>query len=92
MWIDVKFSYQSEGSDHPSQGDREVRLFPNEGREDTINTMGLTQEFLIYATEVMGTGYQFMIVHGTCNDVQYNTFSHTYVHACTHMLILKLLL
>ncbi len=46
----VMSPFQSEGSD--GQQEREMRVFPEEGREETITCMSLTQDFLIYGTEV----------------------------------------
>jgi len=49
--LDTTKDTSSEGSDPQQQRDREGRMFPEEGREETISCMSLTQDFLIYGTE-----------------------------------------
>ena len=49
------------GADGGSE--RESRLFPEEGKEEVVLSMGLTQDFLIYCTQV---GFHSLAVEYVC--------------------------
>ena len=52
-WVTVcSPTMQSTGSGGVEGRDRESRMFPEEGKEENIVSMALTQDFLIYSTQV----------------------------------------
>ena len=48
LFVSVFFSLKEDG------GDQESRMFPDDGKTDVITCSTLTQDFLIFATEVSG--------------------------------------
>lgn len=59
----VYYTPQSTGSDGIETKERESHIFSEEGKDEDILSMALTQEFLIYSTQVRYHMYMYVRVY-----------------------------